>query len=90
MTYLHTFIFPELLESLIDNLHKEKFTKTNLQSALKDFSSKNKLTFSSFMGSLRNLLSGLKEGPGVAEMMEILGKENTIKRIVRILRTKKK
>lgn len=30
------------------------------------------------------MISGLKEGPGVAEMMEILGKENTLQRIIRI------
>lgn len=36
------------------------------------------------MKSLRTTLSGLKEGPGVAEMMEILGKESTIERITRL------
>lgn len=30
------------------------------------------------------MLSGLKEGPGVAEMMEILGKESTLERIIRL------
>lgn len=36
------------------------------------------------MKNLRTMLSGLKEGPGVAEMMEILGKEDTLERIERI------
>lgn len=36
------------------------------------------------MKNLRTTLSGLKEGPGVAEMMEILGKESTLERIVRL------
>ncbi|XP_059612194.1 probable glutamate--tRNA ligase, mitochondrial [Phlebotomus argentipes] len=78
---------PQILDELIEKLESENFTRDNLQSLLKDFSSKNNLTFSNFMGSLRALLSGLKEGPGVAEMMEILGKKNTIQRIL-VLRKK--
>lgn len=40
------------------------------------------------MKNLRATLSGLKEGPGVAEMMEILGKESTLERIIRVKRKK--
>lgn len=41
------------------------------------------------MKNLRTMLSGLKEGPGVAEMMEILGKEDTLERIERLKRKAK-
>lgn len=68
---------------MIADLEAGNFNKVDLQAMLKQFSTKNNLTFSSFMKTLRNLLSGLKEGPGVAEMMEILGKENTLSRILR-------
>ncbi|GAB0093048.1 Glutamyl-tRNA synthetase [Sergentomyia squamirostris] len=80
-------ITPEILEDLVTKLEDENFTRENLQSLLKEFSSEKNLTFSNFMRSLRTMLSGLKEGPGVAEMMEILGKKSTIQRIL-VLRKK--
>ncbi|XP_063709929.1 nondiscriminating glutamyl-tRNA synthetase EARS2, mitochondrial [Culicoides brevitarsis] len=77
----------DILESLIKSLNEQNFSKTDLNSLLKEFSAKNDLSFANFMKSLRGVLSGLKEGPSVAEMMEILGKEGTVERL---LRTKKK
>lgn len=68
----------------MEELKDEKFTKQNLQTILKEFSSEKNLTFAKLMKSLRTILSGLKEGPSVAEMMEILGKEDTLERIERI------
>lgn len=82
-----TIIGPDILESLIKSLNEQNFSKTDLNTVLKEFSAKNNLTFSNFMKSLRGALSGLKEGPSVAEMMEILGKQGTLERLVR---TKKK
>lgn len=78
------FYFPEIIDSLVDQLEDENFSKQNLNRILKEFSSSKNLTFSNFMKNLRTMISGLKEGPGVAEMMEILGKENTLQRIIRI------
>ena len=72
----------------MEELKDENFTKKNLQNILKEFSGEKKLIFANFMKNLRRMLSGLKEGPGVAEMMEILGKENTLERIVRLKRKK--
>lgn len=68
----------------MEELKDEKFSQQNLQQILKEFSSENNLTFGNFMKNLRTTLSGLKEGPAVAEMMEILGKESTLERIVRL------
>lgn len=76
----------EIIDLLVDELKDENFTKENLQSILKQFSSENNLTFGNFMKNLRTSLSGLKEGPSVAEMMEILGRESTIERINRMKR----
>lgn len=72
----------------MDELKDENFNKNNLQNILKEFSGEKNLIFSKFMKTLRTTLSGLKEGPGVAEMMEILGKENTLERILRLKRKK--
>lgn len=82
-------LLPEIIDSLVEELKDENFTKTNLQNILKEFSGENKLIFANFMKNLRKMLSGLKEGPGVAEMMEILGKESTLERIIRLKRNKK-
>lgn len=71
----------ELIESLAQKLEAENFNKESLHAFLKNFSKTNKLSFGDLMKNLRGALSGLKEGPGVAEMMEILGKRNTIQRI---------
>ncbi|XP_073840447.1 putative glutamate--tRNA ligase, mitochondrial [Musca autumnalis] len=74
-------ISEEQRKMLLDILTKEVFTKDILNSALKDFSKQHGVKFPILMKSLRSALSGLKEGPGVAEMMEILGKEVVIERI---------
>lgn len=78
------FYISDIIDALVEELKDEKFTKQNLVQILKEFSSENNLTFASLMKSLRTTLSGLKEGPSVAEMMEILGKESTLERIVRL------
>jgi glutamyl-tRNA synthetase len=78
----------EIINSLVVELKDENFNKQNLQNILKEFSTENNLTFANLMKNLRTSLSGLKEGPGVAEMMEILGKESTIERIMRLKKKK--
>lgn len=72
----------------MDELKDKNFNKHNLQNILKSFSSQNNLTFVNLMKALRSSLSGLKEGPSVAEMMEILGKESSLERIARMKRRK--
>lgn len=79
----------ELLESLITQLEKGEFEKQHLQNLLKEFSTKNNLKFPNFMKALRGKLSGFSEGPGVADMMAILGKKVTIQRIQKMV-TKRK
>jgi len=60
---------------------QQDLTKDCLKVFLKDFSSENNIKYSSLMQLVRSILSGLKEGPSVAEMIEILGKENTLLRL---------
>lgn len=70
----------QILE-LVDSLEDIEFSKTNIQMALKSFSGKTQIKFPILMKTLRSSLSGLKEGPGVAEVMEIFGKEESLRRI---------
>ncbi|XP_022658616.1 probable glutamate--tRNA ligase, mitochondrial isoform X3 [Varroa destructor] len=66
-------------------LQGSTFQTQDLSSLLKGFHKDNvkDASYKEFMETLRILLSGLKEGPGVAEMMTSLGKERTISRISR-------
>lgn len=73
----------EWVEKLVTKLENDDFNKVHLSELLRDFSTENNLKFPKFMASLRAMLAGIKEGPGVADMMEILGKQATIKRILR-------
>ncbi|XP_017128289.1 probable glutamate--tRNA ligase, mitochondrial [Drosophila elegans] len=59
----------------------QDFNKDGLNIKLKNFAQGENINFPLMMKSLRSALSGLKEGPGVAEMMEILGKSVTLERI---------
>lgn len=71
----------EWVEKLVTALEKGDFNKQQLAELLREFSKENNLKFPKFMASVRTMLAGIKEGPGVADMMEILGKKATIKRI---------
>ncbi|KAL1490344.1 hypothetical protein ABEB36_013058 [Hypothenemus hampei] len=71
-----------VLSGLKERLSKlEKFDRQELNATLKQISSEHNLKYGMLMKSLRTILSGLKEGPSIAEMIEILGKQDTIKRI---------
>ncbi|KAG5893217.1 hypothetical protein JTB14_025621 [Gonioctena quinquepunctata] len=60
---------------------EEQMDTKNLNVMLKSFCEENGIKFGGLMKTLRYILSGLKEGPGVAEMMVVLGKENTMERL---------
>ncbi|XP_067014219.2 nondiscriminating glutamyl-tRNA synthetase EARS2, mitochondrial [Anabrus simplex] len=69
------------LNECLTKIPKSDFVKEHLKSLLRDFASQRSIQFGQLMKLLRSLLSGLKEGPGVAEMMEILGPDSTASRI---------
>ncbi|KAH8240103.1 hypothetical protein KR032_011198 [Drosophila birchii] len=73
---------PQQLIDLLKELDSHlDFTKDELNVRLKNFAQTEQLKFPLMMKALRAALSGLKEGPGVAEMMEILGKAVTLERL---------
>ncbi|KAI4464633.1 glutamate--trna ligase [Holotrichia oblita] len=57
------------------------WSKDNINEVLRTTAKEIDFPYNGLMKMLRNVLSGLKEGPSVAEMMFILGKENTIHRL---------
>ncbi|XP_076280884.1 putative glutamate--tRNA ligase, mitochondrial isoform X2 [Lasioglossum baleicum] len=70
----------KLVETDIHN-----FNKAWINSYLKEFANEHKIPFSTLMSVLRGILSGLKEGPPVGEMIEILGKDTTLLRMNRCI-----
>ena len=54
---------------------------SSVTSFLRQFSKTNKIKFPMLMKCLRTVLSGLEDGPPVGEMVQLLGKEQTLKRL---------
>ncbi|KAK2589348.1 hypothetical protein KPH14_007893 [Odynerus spinipes] len=90
-TSLADVVQPEYIDA-IKNLN-EKLTETNENSLstdvtrkyLKELAKNNGISFPMLMKILRKILSGLESGPSVAEMIEILGKNETQLRLKRSL-----
>ncbi|XP_013786927.1 probable glutamate--tRNA ligase, mitochondrial isoform X1 [Limulus polyphemus] len=77
-------VVPMLL-SRLELLKESEFTRQELTSVLKDVSNQIGLKYNLYMKFLRSVLSNLKEGPAVVEMMEMLGKETCILRLQDVL-----
>lgn len=72
------------LDKLIDVLNRTEFNEEQLLSVLREFCIEHNLKTKTFMMTLRSLLSGKKDGPGVHEMMSVLGRKATIERLQRL------
>ena len=59
--------------------NQDEFKEAN--SAIRKLSKKKKIPYSKVMQYIRKLLSGRNEGPPVKEMIELLGKKETIIRL---------
>ncbi len=70
------------------DLHK--YDKDKLAKEFKSVAKQNGLKFGFYMRLLRGALSGLGEGPSVAEMLLVLGKDTSIHRLHLILDQVKK
>lgn len=74
--------FADVLDDLVQILEDtDQFERDHLNELLKTYADEKRLKYKNFMKAMRGILSGLKEGPSVAEMMEILGKRSTVQRI---------
>jgi len=59
----------------------EPFSAQNIEHLLKEYIASNNLGMGKVMNALRLSLVGASKGPGVADICEIIGKEETIRRI---------
>jgi len=82
---------PEILNKLILSLNDiETFNSETLETQIKAFLEKNELGMGQVMTALRLTLVGSGRGPGVFEIMELLGKEEVVRRIEKAIETIKK
>ena len=63
------------------NSDSDQVTAKSVSTFLRQFSKSNDIKFPLFMKCLRLVLSGLEDGPPVGEMIQLLGKEETLQRI---------
>jgi glutamyl-tRNA synthetase len=77
---------PDLMTGLIDIINSiEDFTLDNLQTKIKDWITQKDIGFGKVMMPLRLALVGSLKGPEVFDIMSMIGKTETIKRIENML-----
>jgi glutamyl/glutaminyl-tRNA synthetase len=73
---------PTLMQELISILEKiTDFSSTNIETIVKDWMTKNEIGMGKIMQPFRLSLVGALKGPHLFEIVELIGKEETIKRI---------
>lgn len=77
----HQHVFHVLTKCSSHLKNVRAFEKTELQSVLRELAVASGMTMGAYMHLIRAVLSGLKEGPPVAEMMSVMGRDNTLMRI---------
>ncbi len=73
---------PEMLNKVVDFINTiEPFNAQNIEHLLKEFINANGLGMGKVMNALRLSLVGASKGPGVADICDVIGKEETVTRI---------
>jgi glutamyl-tRNA synthetase len=67
------------INNLLDSL--DPFTASTIEPAIKEYVNSREIGFGNIMNPLRLALTGSNMGPGLMDMMEVIGKEETLKRI---------
>lgn len=72
-----------IMQNLSKDLSGCQFVKENLQAALKTFAKNNDIKFPVIAQPMRIALIGSSHGPGIFEMLELLGKDEVLHRLQR-------
>jgi glutamyl-tRNA synthetase len=79
---------PELMKQLISVLTSiEDFTSVNIETIVKDWMTKNEIGMGKVMQPFRLSLVGALKGPHLFDIVELLGKDETIKRLEKAIAT---
>lgn len=79
----------EWIDELLPKLEHCEFQRKQLVDMLKDFAKERHLKLGNVMKPLRLILGGITQGPGVGDILEILGKESALNRIRRQIQPEK-
>jgi glutamyl-tRNA synthetase len=73
---------PDLMRNILGKISTiEQFSAHEIETQIKEYINANNLGMGKVMNALRLSLVGASKGPGVADICEVIGKEETIKRI---------
>jgi glutamyl-tRNA synthetase len=73
---------PQVLSALVDKLEAgNSFTKDDLERMFHDFAQENGIGLGDCVHPTRLAISGVSFGPGLFELMEVLGKETVVRRM---------
>ncbi|MHC1703513.1 MAG: glutamate--tRNA ligase [Tenuifilaceae bacterium] len=73
---------PDLMKNILGKISTiEPFNAHEIETQIKEYINANNLGMGKVMNALRLCLVGASKGPGVADICEVIGKEETIKRI---------
>ena len=79
---------PELMKQVIEVLNSiEDFTSLNIETLLKDWMTTNEIGMGKVMQPLRLSLVGALKGPHLFDIIEMIGKAETISRIEKAIHT---
>ena len=79
---------PELMQKVIVELNNiEDFTSQNIETLLKEWMTTNEIGMGKVMQPLRLSLVGALKGPHLFDIIEMIGKEESIKRIEKAIQT---
>jgi glutamyl-tRNA synthetase len=79
---------PALMQELIPVVAEiTDFTSINIETIVKDWMTKNEIGMGKVMQPFRLSLVGALKGPHLYDIVEVIGKEETIKRIERAIAT---
>ena len=79
---------PTLMQQVISELNKiENFTSANIETLLKEWMTANEIGMGKVMQPFRLSLVGALKGPHLFDIVELIGKEETIKRLEKAITT---
>ena len=76
------------MQSVLDIINTtEDFSSSNLETKIKDWITKNELSFGKVMGPLRIVIVGDLKGPHLFDILELIGKQECVLRITTAIDT---
>ncbi|MCA1762178.1 MAG: glutamate--tRNA ligase, partial [Flavobacteriales bacterium] len=72
---------PQRMEKLLESFEKTEFLSAELEATFKAFLEREELGMGAVLPNLRLIITGQGMGPGMFDIMELLGKEESLERM---------